>query len=126
MTSFKRQWLHSSVGWSVAPVSRGHGFPVEVLNFFRLLYAVAKIASITARIIALLDFLSAVQYMIHFYHFVHRFYSNTRRFYLSNGAVQGRLTCQRVVSSQKLHEDTRIVSGDWRITVCKLRGKSCV
>ena len=34
--------------------------------------AIAKIAFITARIIALLDFISAVQYMIHFiYHFVH-------------------------------------------------------
>ena len=32
----------------------------------------AKIAAITARIIVLLDFISAVQYMIHFtYHFVH-------------------------------------------------------
>ena len=41
-------------------------------EFFRLLYAIAKIASITARIIALLDFISAVQDMIHFiYHFVH-------------------------------------------------------
>ena len=37
-----------------------------------LLYAIAKIATITARIIALLDFVSAVQYMIHFiYNFVH-------------------------------------------------------
>ena len=44
----------------------------EVLNFFSLLYAIAKIASITAKIIALLDSISAVQYMIHFiYYFVH-------------------------------------------------------
>ena len=35
--------------------------PVEVLNFFRLLYTIAKIAFITARIIASLDFISAVQ-----------------------------------------------------------------
>ena len=34
--------------------------------------AIAKIEFITTRIIALLDFISAVQYMIHFiYHFVH-------------------------------------------------------
>ena len=34
--------------------------------------AIAKIAFITARIIVLLDFISAAQYMIHFiYHFVH-------------------------------------------------------
>ena len=40
--------------------------------FFRLLYAIAKIASITARIIALLDFISTVQYMMNcIYHFVH-------------------------------------------------------
>ena len=44
--------------------------PIEV--FFRLLYAIAKIASITARIIALLHFISAVQYMMNcIYHFVH-------------------------------------------------------
>ena len=36
------------------------------------LYAFVKIASITASIIALLDFISAGQYMIHcMYHFVH-------------------------------------------------------
>ena len=35
------------------------------------LYAIAKLPFITARIIASLDFMSAVQYMIHFvYHFV--------------------------------------------------------
>ena len=33
------QWLHSSVGWSVAPVSRGHGFqPGWSPDSFRLLY----------------------------------------------------------------------------------------
>ena len=26
VTSSQRQWLHSSVGWSIAPVSRGRGF----------------------------------------------------------------------------------------------------
>ena len=40
-------------------------------GYFRLLYAIAKIAFINARIIASLDFISAVQYMIHFiYHFI--------------------------------------------------------
>ena len=35
-------------------------------SFFRVLYAVAKTAFITARIIASLDFVSAVQYTIYF------------------------------------------------------------
>ena len=39
--------------------------PIKVLNFSRLLYAIAKISFITARIIAALDFISAVHYMIH-------------------------------------------------------------
>ena len=40
-------------------------------EFFKLLYAIAKIAFITARIISSLDFISAVQYMIPFiYHFI--------------------------------------------------------
>ena len=52
-TSSQRQWLHSSVGWSVAPESRGHGFkPRWSPEIFRLLYAIAKIALITAKIIA--------------------------------------------------------------------------
>ena len=37
LTCSQRQWLHSSVGLSIAPVSRGHGFklnPVEVQEFF--------------------------------------------------------------------------------------------
>ena len=43
-------------------------------EFFRLLYAFAKIASVTARIMASLDFISAVQYVIHFiYHFIRWF-----------------------------------------------------
>ena len=45
--------------------------PVEGLNFLRLTCAIAKIAFKTARIIASLDFISEVQYMIHFtHHFV--------------------------------------------------------
>ena len=40
-------------------------------EFFRLLYAIAKIAFITARIIASLDFIYAAPYMIHLiYHFI--------------------------------------------------------
>ena len=38
----------------------------EKPEFFRLLYAIAKIGSITTRMIASLDFTSAVQYMISF------------------------------------------------------------
>ena len=56
------------------------GLKIQDFNpeFFRLLYAIAEIASITERIIALLDFISAGQYMIHFkYHFVHSFRYNT-------------------------------------------------
>ena len=61
MTNSQRQWLHSSVGYSVAPVSQGHGFkPRWSPEIFGLLYAIAKIAFITARIIASLDFISAV------------------------------------------------------------------
>ena len=45
----------------LCPVSRGHGFKSRRSpEFFRLLYAIAKIAFITAKIIALLDFISAV------------------------------------------------------------------
>ena len=45
---------------------------VEALNLLRLLYAIPKIAFITTRIVPSLDFISAVQFMIHFiYHFVH-------------------------------------------------------
>ena len=40
--------------------------PIKALNFSKLLYAIAKISFITSRIIAALDFISAVHYMIHF------------------------------------------------------------
>ena len=67
MTSSYHLWLRCSVGWSIAPASRGHGFkPRGSPEFFRLLYAIAKIALVTVRIIALLDFISAVLYTIHF------------------------------------------------------------
>ena len=52
-TCSQRQWLHSSVGRASHRYREVTGSsPVEVLNFFfRLLYAIAKIAIITARII---------------------------------------------------------------------------
>ena len=48
-----------------------HGFKPRLSpEFFRLLYAIVKIAFVTAKIIASLDFISAV-HMIHFiYHFI--------------------------------------------------------
>ena len=54
-------FVGSNGNYSVAPESRGHGFkPRWSPEFFRLLYAIAKIAFITAKIIASLDFISAV------------------------------------------------------------------
>ena len=48
---------------SVTSASRGHGFkPSWSSGSFRFLYAVAKIAVITSRIIALVDFISVVEY----------------------------------------------------------------
>ena len=52
LTCSQRQWLHSSVGYSVAPLSRGHGFkprwsPEFFSGFFTQLHI---IAFITARI----------------------------------------------------------------------------
>ena len=53
MTSSQRQGLHSSVGWSVAPVLGGHGFePHWSPEFFRLPNTIARIAFITLKIIA--------------------------------------------------------------------------
>ena len=41
-----QQWLHSSVGWRFAPVSRGHGFKHRRSpEFFRLLYAITQLLS---------------------------------------------------------------------------------
>jgi len=49
------------------PALQGHGFKSHgSLQFFRLLYAIAKIAFIAARIIALPDFILAVQYMSYY------------------------------------------------------------
>ena len=52
LTCSQRQWLHSSVGRASHRYREVTGSsPVEVLNLFRLLYAIAKIAIITAKII---------------------------------------------------------------------------
>ena len=52
MISSQLQWLSSSIDYSVAPESRGHGFkPRSSPAFFRLLCAIVKIAFMTARII---------------------------------------------------------------------------
>ena len=51
--------------------SRGHGLkPRWSRELFWLLYPIAKIALITARIVALLDFISTIQYMIHFIYII--------------------------------------------------------
>ena len=42
----------------------------EKTEFFKLLCTIAKIGSITTRIIASLDFTSAVQYMIYFIYII--------------------------------------------------------
>ena len=57
MICSQSQWLHGSVGYSVASVSRGHRFkPCGSPEFFRLLYTIAKFAFITARFITSLEF----------------------------------------------------------------------
>ena len=57
MISSQRQWLNRSVGYSVAPESRGHGFkPRSSPEFFRLLCAIVKIAFTTVRIIVPIDY----------------------------------------------------------------------
>ena len=67
----KLSWLQRRTG-----ILRSWFNPCSSPEFFRLLYTIAKIAFITARIIiAPLDFISAIQYMVHFihvYHFIHR------------------------------------------------------
>lgn len=42
LTCSRRRWLHSSVGCCIATASQGQGFkPVQALNVFKLLYAIA-------------------------------------------------------------------------------------
>ena len=75
MTSSQHQWPQLA---QLVRASRRYrkvmgSNPIEVLNFSGFFsYAIAKIAFITARIIASLDFISAVHIiMIHFiYHFI--------------------------------------------------------
>ena len=68
MTSSQHQWLHSSAGshWHYEVTGSNTTEAIEAIA-----EAIAEIAFITARIIASLDFICAVRYMIHFiYHFV--------------------------------------------------------
>ena len=59
-------------------------------EFFRLLYVIAKIASMTARIVALLDFISAVQYLIYFISFIDSFLTGKSQcFSLINSSSAG-------------------------------------
>ena len=54
-----------SVGPAGVELTSSRMIPVQPPVRGTLSYAIAKIASINARIVALLDFISAVQYMIH-------------------------------------------------------------
>ena len=70
LTCSQRQWLHSSVGRASHRYREVTGSsPVEVLNFFRLLYAIVKIAIITARII--LHLISYPQFTYDLFHMNH-------------------------------------------------------
>ena len=70
LTCSQRQWLHSSVGRASHRYREVTGSsPVEVLNFFRLLYAIVKIAITTARII--LHLISYPQFTYDLFH-MHR------------------------------------------------------
>ena len=70
LTCSQRQWLNSSVGRVSHRYREVTGSsPVEVLNFFRLLYAVVKIAITTARII--LHLISYPQFTYDLFHMHH-------------------------------------------------------
>ena len=61
LTCSQRQWLPSSVGRASHRYREVTGSsPVEVLNFFRLLYAIVKIAITTGEDHSSFDFISAV------------------------------------------------------------------
>ena len=78
------------------PVTSRGSNPVEVLNFFRLLYAIVKIGFVTAKIVASLDFISAVR-MIHLiYHFIFKF-RNYRNY--SNWPFIVRIRCNTLFKS---------------------------
>ena len=88
LTCSQRQWLHSSVGRASHRYREVTGSsPVEVLNFFRLIYAIAKIAIITARFI--LHLISYPQFTYDLFH-MHQALT-----YLSREHMNPKLTCSQ-------------------------------
>ena len=99
-----RQWLHSSVGRASHRYREVMGSsPVEVLIFFRLLYAIAKIAIITARII--LHLISYPQFTYDLFHMHHS------PSYLSREHMNPKLTCSQ---RQWLHSSVGRASHRYR------------
>ena len=105
LTCSQRQWLHSSVGRASHRYREVTGSsPVEVLNFFfRLLYAIAKIAIITARII--LHLISYPQFTYDLFHMHHS------PSYLSREHMNPKLTCSQ---RQWLHSSVGRASHRYR------------
>ena len=106
LTCSQRQWLHSSVGRASHRYREVTGSsPVEVLNFFffRLLYAIAKIAIITARII-----LHLISYPQFTYDLFHMHHSSS---YLSREHMNPKLTCSQ---RQWLHSSVGRASHRYR------------
>ena len=109
LTCSQRQWLHSSVGRASHRYREVTGSsPVEVLNFFfffffRLLYAIVKIAIITARII-----LHLISYPQFTYDLFHMYHSLT---YLSREHMNPKLTCSQ---RQWLHSSVGRASHRYR------------
>ena len=89
LTCSQRQWLHSSVGKASHRYSRGYGFKPRWSPefFFRLLYAIVKIAITTARII--LHLISYPQFTYDLFHMHHSFT------YLSREHMNPQLTCSQ-------------------------------
>ena len=105
LTCSQRQWLHSSVGRASHRYREVTGSsPVEVLNFFQvLLYAIVKIAIITARII-----LHLISYPQFTYDLFHMHHSLT---YLSREHMNPKLTCSQ---RQWLHSSVGRASHRYR------------
>ena len=106
LTCSQRQWLHSSIGRASHRYSRGHGFKPRwspEFFFFRLLYAIAKIAIITARII-----LHLISYPQFTYDLFHMHHSPT---YLSREHMNPKLTCSQ---RQWLHSSVGRASHRYR------------
>ena len=110
LTCSQRQWLHSSVGRASHRYREVTGSsPVEVLNFFRLLYAIVKIAITTARII-----LHLISYPQFTYDLFDMHHSLT---YLSREHMNPQLTCSQC---QWLHSSVGRVSHRY----CEVTGSS--